>query len=80
MRTFVATYKLHIPYSLERYFDVPLNRAIKYKFDEDTISENTICYVTIVAHNRLELRKYKQEVKKVLKGFDKKVELIIGIG
>lgn len=80
MRTYVATYKLHIPFSLDRFFDVPHNRAIKYKFDEDSISENTICYVTIVAHNRLELRKYKQEVKKVLKGFDKKVELIIGVG
>ena len=80
MRTYVATYKLHVPYSMDRYFDVPHNKAIKYKFDEDSQSKNTICYLTIVAHNRLELRKFKKEALKVLKGFDKKVELIIGIG
>lgn len=80
MRTYVATYKLHIPYSLDRYFEVPHNRAIKYQFEESAISKDTICYLTIVAHNRLELRKFKKEALKVLKGFDKKVELIIGVG
>lgn len=79
MRTYVATYKLYVPYSLDRYFDVPHNKAIKYKFDEDSTSKNTICYLTIVAHNRLEMRKLKKESLKVLKGFGK-VELIVGVG
>ncbi len=79
MRTYVATYKIYTPFSLDKVFDIPFSKNIKYKFDEDTMSENTICYLTIIANNRLELRKFKHEAKKVLKGLGK-VELIIGVG
>ena len=79
MRTYVATYRLYVPFSLDRYFYVPHERGIKYKFDEDSTSKNTICYLTIVAQNRLEMRKLKKKALKVLKGFGK-VELIIGVG
>lgn len=79
MRTYVATYKIYTPFSLDKVFDIPFSKNIKYKFDEDKTSENTICYLTIVANNRLELRKFKHEAKKVLKGLGK-VELIIGVG
>lgn len=79
MRTYVATYKIYTPFSLDKVFDIPFSKNIKYKFDEDKMSENTICYLTIIANNRLELRKYKKESMKILKGLGK-VELIIGVG
>lgn len=78
MRTFVATYRVGCEYSLDRFFDIPNTKEIKYKFDEAK-DGNTICYLTIIANNRLELRILKQKALKVLKGLGK-VELIVGVG
>ena len=43
MRTFVATYRVGCKYSLDRFFDIPNTKEIKYKFDEAK-DGNTICY------------------------------------
>ena len=79
MRTYVATYKLYLPYSLEREFDKPLDRSMKYKFEKSSTDDNTICYVTLIASNRLQLRFLKKKNNKYLKGLGK-VELIVGVG
>lgn len=79
MRTYVATYKLYLPYTLEREFDKPLDRCMKYKFEKSSTDDNTIVYVTIIAQNRVQLRLLKNKNKKYLKGLGK-VELIVGVG
>ena len=79
MRTFVGTYKLDKDYSLDFEFNKPLGKEIKYKFEENTIDNKTIVYVTIVAQNRLHLRFLKKKNNKYLKGLGK-VELIVGVG
>lgn len=78
MRTYVATYRIHTDYSLSKFFDVYSTKNIKYKFNEDK-DNNTICYLTLIANNRLHLRKLKRESIKTLKHFGK-VELIVGVG
>ena len=77
MRTYVATYSIDCPYSLDRFFDVRSSRNIKYKFVED--NGNTICYLTIIANNRLHMRKLKREGLRKLKKLGK-VVLIVGVG
>lgn len=77
MRTYVATYRINCDYSLDRFFNVVNSKEIKYKFVED--NGKTICYLTIIANNRLHLRKLKRDSMKVLKRLGK-VELIIGVG
>lgn len=79
MRTYVATYKLDKPFSLEFEFKKPLSRETKYKFEESTTDNKTIIYVTIVAQNRLQMRFLKKKNNKFLKGLGK-VELIVGVG
>ncbi len=79
MRTYVATYKLDKPFSLDFEFEKPLSREIKYKFEESTTDNKTIIYVTIVANNRVQMRFLKKKNNKYLKGLGK-VELIIGVG
>lgn len=79
MRTYVATYKLYLHYSLEREFDKPLNKNMKYQFEKSSTDDNTICYVTLIANNRLQMRSLKKKNMKYLKGLGK-VELIIGVG
>ena len=79
MRTYVATYKIYNVFDNDKYKDVLNSRNIKYKFVSDTLTENTICYLTIIANNRLQLRKFQRESLKVMKGFGK-VELIVGVG
>ena len=79
MRTYVATYKIYVPFTLEREFDKPLDKQMKYKFEKSAIDDNTICYVTLLAHNRFQLRLLKAKNKKYLKGLGK-VELIVGVG
>lgn len=79
MRTYVATYKLYLPFSLEREFDKPLSYKMKYKFEKSNTDDNTIVYVTLFANNRLEMRLLKKKNKKYLKGLGK-VELIVGVG
>lgn len=79
MRTYVATYKIYVPFTLEREFDKPLDKQMKYKFEKSNTDDNTICYVTLLAQNRLQLRLLKAKNKKYLKGLGK-VELIIGVG
>lgn len=79
MRTYVATYKIYSVFDESKYKDVLNSRNIKYKFVSDTLTENTICYLTIIANNRLQLRKFKKESLKVLKGLGR-VELIVGVG
>ena len=79
MRTYVATYKLHVPYSLEREFDKPLNRYMKYKFEKSNTDNETIVYVTLFASNRLQMRLLKKKNLKYLKGLGK-VDLIVGVG
>lgn len=77
MRTYVATYRINCDYSLDRFFNIINSKEIKYKFVED--NGKTICYLTIIANNRLHLRKLKRDSMKVLKGLGK-VELIVGVG
>ena len=79
MRTYVATYKIYIPYTLEREFDKPLDKQMKYKFEKSNTDDYTICYVTLLANNRLQMRFLKKKNNKYLKGLGK-VELIIGVG
>lgn len=79
MRTYVATYKLYTPFSLEREFDKPLDKQMKYKFEKSNTDDYTICYVTLIAQNRLQLRLLKKKNNKYLKGLGK-VELIVGVG
>ena len=79
MRTYVATYRLHVPYTLEREFDKPLDKHMKYKFEKSNTDNNTIVYVTLVANNRLQMRTLKKKNNKYLKGLGK-VDLIIGVG
>ena len=74
MRPYVATYKLYLPYSLEREFDKPLDRSMKYKFEKSSTDDNTI-----IASNRLQMRFLKKKNNKYLKGLGK-VELIVGVG
>lgn len=77
MRTYVATYRINCDYSMDRFFNIINSKEIKYKFVED--NGKTICYLTIIANNRLHLRKLKRDSMKVLKRLGK-VELIIGVG
>lgn len=79
MRTYVATYKLDKPFSLDFEFEKPLSREIKYKFEKSTTDDKTIIYVTIVAQNRIQMRILKKKNNKYLKGLGK-VELIVGVG
>ena len=77
MRTFVATYKIDTDYSMNKFFDVINSKNIKYKFCED--NGKTICYLTIIANNRLHLRKLKREGLKTMRKYGK-VDMIIGVG
>ena len=77
MRTYVATYRINCDYSLDKFFNIINSKEIKYKFVED--NGKTICYLTIIANNRLHLRKLKRDSMKVLKRLGK-VELIVGVG
>ena len=77
MRTFVATYRIDTDYSMNKFFNVMDSKNIKYKFCED--NGKTICYLTIIANNRLHLRKLKREGLKTMRKYGK-VELIIGVG
>ena len=77
MRTFVATYRIDTDYMMDKFFNIINTKNIKYKFVED--NGKTICYLTIIANNRLELRILKRKALKVLKGLGK-VELIVGVG
>ena len=77
MRTYVATYKIDTDYTLDKFFNVINTKNIKYKFCED--NGKTICYLTIVATNRLEMRKLKRESLRTMKKLGK-VEMIIGVG
>lgn len=77
MRTYVATYRINCDYSLNRFFNIINSKEIKYKFVED--NGKTICYLTIIANNRIHLRKLKHDSMKVLKRLGK-VELIVGVG
>lgn len=79
MRTYVATYKIHTDYKIDKFFDVISTNDIKYKFSESKVDNSTVCYLTLIAKNRLHLRKLKKESLKTLKHFGK-VELIIGVG
>lgn len=80
MRTYVATYNINCPYSLDKTFDIMPDKNIKYKFCESSVNkDSTICYLTIIAKNRLQLRKFKKEGLKNLKKLGK-VELIVGVG
>lgn len=80
MRTYVATYNIDIKYSLNDMFDILSTRNIKYKFCESSADKNkTICYLTIIANNRLHLRKLKKEGLHTLKKLGK-VELVVGVG
>ena len=80
MITYVATYNIDIKYSLNATFDILSTRYIKYKFCESSIDKNkTICYLTIIANNRLHLRKLKTEGLHTLKKLGK-VELVVGVG
>lgn len=77
MRTYVATLYIDTPYSMDKFFDVNSTRNIKYKFASE--NDKTLCYLTIIASNRLQLRKLKHDSIKVLKKYGK-VELIVGVG
>lgn len=77
MRTFVGTYRVGCDYSLDKFFDIANSKEIKYKFIEE--HGTTICYLTIIANNRVQLRLLKKKALKVLKGLGK-VELIVGVG
>lgn len=79
MRTFVGTYSIDTQYSLDKFFDVLNTKHIKYKFVESKFDNKTTCYLTIIASNRLQLRKYKKEGLRVLKNFGR-VEFIVGVG
>ena len=80
MRTYVATYNINCPYSLDKTFDIMSDKNIKYKFCESSVNkDNTICYLTIIAKNRLQIRKFKKEGLKNLKKLGK-VELVVGVG
>lgn len=79
MRTYVATYNIKTDFTLDKFFDIQNTKNIKYKFTNSKINDNTICYLTIIANNRLHLRKLKKEGLKTLKKFGK-VELIVGVG
>ena len=79
MRTYVATYKIHTDYKIDKFFDVISTSDIKYKFAESKVDNSTVCYLTLIAKNRLHLRKLKKESLKTLKHFGK-VKLIIGVG
>lgn len=80
MRTYVATYNIDCPYSLDKTFDILSDKNIKYKFCESSIDENkTICYLTIIAKNRLQMRFLKKEGLRKLKKLGK-VDLVVGVG
>lgn len=80
MRTYVATYNINCPYSLDKTFDILSDKNIKYKFCESSIDKNkTICYLTIIAKNRLQMRFFKKEGLRKLKKLGK-VELVVGVG
>ena len=80
MRTFVATYNIDCPYSLDKTFDILSDKNIKYKFCESNIDKNkTICYLTIIAKNRLQMRFFKKEGLRKLKKLGK-VDLVVGVG
>lgn len=80
MRTFVATYNIDCPYSLDKTFDILSDKNIKYKFCESSIDKNkTICYLTIIAKNRLQMRFLKKEGLRKLKKLGK-VDLVVGVG
>lgn len=80
MRTFVATYNIDCPYSLDKTFDILSDKNIKYKFCESSIDKNkTICYLTIIAKNRLQMRFFKKEGLRKLKKLGK-VDLVVGVG
>lgn len=77
MRTYVATYRIDTDYMLDKFFNIINSKNIKYKFVED--NGKTICYLTIIADNRLHLRKLKKEGLKTIKKLGR-VELIVGVG
>lgn len=77
MRTYVATLTIDTPYNLDKFFEVNSTPNIKYKFTEE--NNKTLCYLTIVANNRLHMRKLKHDSLKTLKKYGK-VELIVGVG
>ena len=77
MRTYVATYTIDTAYSMDKFFNVSSTHNVKYKFSED--KDKTLCYLTIIANNRLHLRKLKHDSLKTLKKYGK-VELIVGVG
>ena len=79
MRTYVATYKIYTDFDKVDVKDVLNTKNIKYKFVKDTISDYTLCYLTIVSNNRLQMRKYKKDSLRIMKGLGK-VELIVGVG
>lgn len=76
MRTFVATYKIYDSDDT-KFKNILINKNIKYKFVEQ--DDYTICYLTIVSNNRLQMRKYKKEGLSNLKKMGK-VELIVSVG
>ena len=77
MRTFVGTYKVYSKHSIDKFLKIYDTKNIKYKFIEE--NDYIICYLTIIANNRLGLRKYKKEGLKTIKYLGK-VELIVGVG
>ena len=80
MRTYVATYNIDVKYSLNDTFDIFSTKNIKYKFCESKFDKNkSVCYLTIIANNRLHLRKLKREGLKNLKKLGK-VELVVSVG
>ena len=76
MRTYVATYRIYKPIIKDELYST---RNVKYKFTPDGDTDNLICYLTLIANNRLQMRKLKKESFKKLKGLGK-VELIVGVG
>lgn len=80
MRTFVGTYNVKTQYTINKFLGIASTKNVKYKFAESNIKEDTIiCYLTIIANNRLQLRKFKKEGLRTLKKLGK-VELVIGVG
>ena len=49
MRTYVATYKIHTDYKIDKFFDVISTSDIKYKFAESKVDNSTVCYLTLIA-------------------------------
>lgn len=81
MRTFIGTYKInghnYNDEYLEKYSTINSNKYIKYKFIND--KECVICYLTLIAKNRLHLRKLKRDSLSVIKNIGK-VSLIVSVG